>query len=159
MYGQWIGTYEGTNSGTAVVEVDDFGDHYDGYVYVSDSRSELPATFAQFRTNGKSERFDLRIGLTPVDPRTRAPTNWEYIENLYPGVTFPLYADTKWEYDAHNMSVEWETNIKTSGKAILHKAKADVPSEYQPAIDINTWEQFREHVGKLEHYRYLYRGQ
>jgi hypothetical protein len=158
MYGQWIGTYEGTNSGTAVVEADDFGDYYDGYVFVSDSKPGLPATFAPFRTTGKSERFDLPIALNTIDPRTGVPTNWDSVRHLYPGVTFPSYADTKWEYDDDDMRVEWETNIKTSGKATLRRSKADGPSEYRPA-DINTWGQFREHVGKLEHYRYLYRGQ
>ena len=158
MHGQWIGTYEGTNSGTAVVEVDDFGDYYDGYIFASDYKLGLPAIYAPFRTTGKSERFELPIALNTIDPRTGVPTNWDSVQHLYPGVTFPLYANTKWEYDDDNMRAEWETNIKTAGKAALRRSKADGPSEYRPA-DINTWGQFREHVGKLDHYRYLYRGQ
>jgi hypothetical protein len=51
------------------------------------------------RTTGKSERFDLPIALNTIDPRTGAPTNWDSVRHLYPGVTFPVYADTKWEYD------------------------------------------------------------
>ena len=75
-----------------------------------------------------------------------------------PSLTFPLYADTTWEYDNDNMRVEWKTNIETSGKATLSRMKeGDGPSEYLP-LDINTWGQFREHVGKLDYYRYLYRG-
>ncbi len=63
MYGQWIGTYEGTNAGTAVGEIDDIGDDYKGYAFIADSKG-LPATYAPFRITGKSKRLEQGIALT-----------------------------------------------------------------------------------------------
>jgi hypothetical protein len=40
--GQWVGRFTGTNSGTAVLEIDDRGTHFEGWLYVFEDNPALP---------------------------------------------------------------------------------------------------------------------
>jgi hypothetical protein len=46
MRGQWLGTYSGTNAGSAIVDVDEFGNRFLGYAYLFKSNPALPDTRA-----------------------------------------------------------------------------------------------------------------
>jgi hypothetical protein len=41
MRGQWLGTYTGTNSGTATVDVDEIGNRFRGYAYLFENNPAL----------------------------------------------------------------------------------------------------------------------
>jgi hypothetical protein len=64
MRGQWIGNYGGTNTGTAVVDIDDMGDHFEGRAFVYDDRQDLPSTYAAIRTADKARKFQRKRLLT-----------------------------------------------------------------------------------------------
>lgn len=57
MRGQWIGNYLGTNSGQAILEIDELRESFEGVAYLYDSDASLPSTFVPFRTIDKSSSF------------------------------------------------------------------------------------------------------
>jgi FRG domain len=158
MRGQWIGNYGGTNTGTAVVDIDDMGDHFEGRAFVYDDRQDLPSTYAAIRTADKARKFQLKLELLPIHPLTGDPVTWPEIQKLFPAVSFSRIANTEWEWDDKQLSVSWVTDTGVSGTATVPKSKASEPSEYRP-LNITSWEEFRRFVRDLEHYRYMYRGQ
>ena len=42
MRGQWVGAYAGSNSGLAIVDIDEVGGQFRGYAYMFDSNQGLP---------------------------------------------------------------------------------------------------------------------
>jgi hypothetical protein len=46
MQGQWLGRYTGTNSGEAILELDEVGDHYEGKAYIFEDEPLMPSTIA-----------------------------------------------------------------------------------------------------------------
>jgi hypothetical protein len=40
--GQWVGAYAGSNSGLAIVDIDEVGGQFRGYAYMYDSNQGLP---------------------------------------------------------------------------------------------------------------------
>lgn len=158
MKGQWIGRYEGTNTGSAIVEIDEIGDHYEGRVYAYDDNQSLPSTFAFVRTANLADNFELELHLAAIDPVTIDVTDWHLIEKRFPGVTFPTKAQTSWRRIGGSLKITWLTDIGTKGEGILRRSDANRSSELVP-IDVQTWDDFRRYFSSLEQYRYIYRGQ
>jgi len=157
--GQWIGRYTGTNSGLLVIELDDMGDHYQGRAYAYDDNKDLPSTFAFIKSANKDDAFQVRVQLSPIDPRTGDVTTWNQLASVFPAVVFPLYADVDLVSNENTLKVSWRTNILTSGSAEITRSKADTPTDYTPLPEVTTWEQFKRFVSGLEHRRHIFRGQ
>jgi len=159
MNGQWLGRYNGTDSGTLVIEFDDMGTHYEGQAFAYNDDVDMPGTLALLKTTGKEAVVHLRVELYPIDPRTGDPTTWNQLASLLPNVVFPTYADVDFEFAGETLKVSWKTNIATSGSAEITRRRADAPSEYHPIPSVTNWEKFKVHVSGLEHRRYIFRGQ
>jgi FRG domain len=159
MQGQWIGRYTGTNVGEAILELDAVGDHFEGRAYIYDDRMDLPST-AAFVTipKGASTYSVPQLPLTPLDPVSGDFTEWRYLKDRLPLVTFPTSANTDWEIGNDTIHVKWLTDIGTSGEGTLQKIDGSRPSELV-ALEINTWDEFRRYVRDLELYKFMFRGQ
>lgn len=162
MNGQWIGPYSGTNQGLLVVDLDDAGDHYEGSASALDNDLQLPPTYADLMRapvpKGKTE-FDLRVPLFPIDRMRGRPTSWDEIEQLFPGVEVPNFADTHWRVDGDKINISWQTDVGTQGSGTAEKSKGYLDSALQPIAEIKTWDDFRKFTKELEPYRYIFRGQ
>jgi hypothetical protein len=158
MNGYWFGTYSGSNSGEIVVEVDDMGSYFEGCAYVYDAKLGWPSTFAALRTASKAAQFQIKAPLAPLHPDTAEPTDWQQVANRFPGFNFPMEANVAGRWSATGLSLQWFTNIGTSGSAQLPKSNVGLPSACQP-LQITTWADFKDHVAQLQHYRFIYRGQ
>jgi FRG domain len=159
MKGQWFGRFSGTNNGVAVLEMDEVGGYFEGRAYVFDDNTALPSTAAFVRIPADSNSFTIdKLPLTPLDPVTMDFTEWRYMKDRFPDVSFPNTADTEWQWDDKSVNVKWKTDIGTFGEASLEKSTARRPSELKP-LEIHSWDDFRKYVRELEHYRYIYRGQ
>ena len=158
MKGQWVGNYLGTNTGEVIIEIDELRDCFEGVAYLYDSNTDLPATFAPFRTPNKSNSFNLSVNLGPIDKLTGNPSNWQEVQSQYPGVTFPSTADTKWNLSSNSLEIKWTTNIGTFGTMSLPKSKSDKPSEIKP-LQIHSWKDFKDFAIKFEPYQNVFRGQ
>jgi hypothetical protein len=158
MNGQWIGSYEGTNSGIMVLNIDDRGDHYEGIAYLFDSIKNLTGLSAFFKTINKDNNFKIQTGfILPIDPRTGFLNEWKNCKDLYPGIVIPEKADVEGDLNGDTLSLKWSTEIQTNGFCKLLRSQADKPSEYGP---INKdWAGFKQYVSSLEGRRLLFRGQ
>ena len=104
MNGQWIGRYTGANSGIAIINIDDLGEHYEGVAYLHDDNPGLPSIAAAFETSDKSKNFKFRTNkIWPINPTTGMPDLWDNVKQLYEGI------DLIWGY----VDVEGEWNKKT----------------------------------------------
>jgi len=54
MKGQWIGEYSGTNTGTIMVNIDEFSSCFQGVAYLKDNNPLLPGTAVGIRTQDKN---------------------------------------------------------------------------------------------------------
>lgn len=158
MNGYWHGSYEGTNSGQIVVEVDDRGDHFHGCVYVYDSKASMPSTFAVLKTSDKANETSFKVSLQPLNPDTAEPTVWQQISGRYPGVNFPTEADVSCRWGSKSLMLRWRTDIGTAGTARLFKNQVERRSEYK-VLPIKNWAQFKEFATQLGHGDFIYRGQ
>jgi hypothetical protein len=159
MQGQWLGNFAGTNTGEAIIELDEVGDHYEGRAYVFDNRVELPSTWAFLHLpKGAAAHSIDPLLLYPIDPRTLDFVTSDHIAQTYPDVTFPRSATTNWDLSEHEIRVRWQTNIGTHGEAVLSKVDGRRASELVP-ININNWEEFRGYVRGLPAYKFMFRGQ
>jgi hypothetical protein len=161
MNGQWSGNYDGTNPGMLVVDLDELPDRYQGTALAYDSRPNLPSSFVQLDTADKSGAFRLNnVVVKPLDPTSGDPTTWEAIRSQYADdVTFPKTANVIGALDGDVLHIAWQTDIGTHGKTSLPRSRAAEPSEYEPLANVTDWASFAEFVSRLEHRRYIFRGQ
>jgi hypothetical protein len=156
MHGQWQGQYAGSNSGSVVIDIDDFGDHYEGYAYLHDANPALPGSYAILRTDNKSNPCQFKAAIFPLD-RNGQPTGWQALSPQFPGVVFPATADIDAVWTSKELSLQWKTDIGTQGTATLPKTKSTDQSEYQPQQ--MSWSEFKAHVVGLPSRRFIFRGQ
>ncbi|MEJ0012295.1 MAG: FRG domain-containing protein [Bauldia sp.] len=159
MQGQWIGKYQGSNSGTAVVDLDDFGDHLEGNAYVFDDDPKLPGTLAFVRTVDQSPKQTLELRLTPLHPFTGDILPREQLPEIAPGVFHPETATATFEIKGNTLIVSWTTSVGTTGVAALAKSRSAEPSDYAPEDSVKSWDQFKAHASSIEPERFVFRGQ
>jgi hypothetical protein len=160
MNGQWIGPYAGTNSGLLVVELDDVGDHYEGYAYAYDNNPSLPSVIGTVDFVPKTKtHFKRRVSLVPIDRQSGDIMNEEAVKKRYPGVTIPHYADTEWRIVEKGLSIKWVTDAATSGQGFVSRGNADKPSELAALTDVTTWNDFKQYASQLTPYAAMFRGQ
>jgi hypothetical protein len=63
-----LGTYTGTNSGTATVDVDEIGNRFRGYAYLFENNPALPDTRAEI--NVAEPAGNSLVAQLPVSPQT-----------------------------------------------------------------------------------------
>jgi hypothetical protein len=107
MNGSWYGLYTGTNSGLAVVEIDDRGDYFEGSVYAYNDNFGLPHMFGLIKTSDKKQSGRAEVPLSPLDPRTGEPSNWAVIKDHFEDKTIvvPTSAYVDYEYDANSLAL------------------------------------------------------
>jgi hypothetical protein len=113
MRGQWLGTYTGTNSGTATVDVDEIGNRFRGYAYLFENNPALPDTRAEI--NVAEPAGNSLVAQLPVSPLNRNTGGAAVASNYPPGTTFPNYADVQMSWTPIQLTASWKTNINTSG--------------------------------------------
>jgi hypothetical protein len=161
MRGQWLGSYAGTNSGNAVVDVDEVDNRFIGYAYMYDSNVGLPSTRADInvaKPTGNS--IHARLALSPLDPITGNVTTWAAIASRYPaGTQFPTYADVQIAWTPGQLIASWTTDIGTSGSMTLPATQAKNPSTYVSLATVTNWTEFKAFTDSLDPDRYIFRGQ
>jgi hypothetical protein len=158
MKGQWIGPYVGTNNnGTAVVELDDMGSHYEGAAFAWPN-ANLPPVFAPIKTLDRGNEFQIVAHANPIDIRTGLITNWDALKDLYPGVVFSPTLNVGLNFRSDQLAATWTSSFG-SGTAILEASRASLPSEFIPKTLIRNWSDFKEYAVTLEPNRYVFRGQ
>ena len=166
MNGQWIGRYTGSNSGLAIINIDDIGNHYAGVAYLDDDNRGLPSIAAAFVTTDKSKNFKFRTNeILPINPSTGMPDLWDNVKQHYEGVNLIQgFVDVEGEWNNATLSLKWTTEFGNIGSCILPESKADLPSEYKEISEVDNWNNYKGHINNkymsdIEDRRFIFRGQ
>ena len=160
MRGQWLGTYSGTNTGTAIVDIDDMSNSFRGYAYLYDNNPALPNIRADINiSKPPGNTLQARLPLLCIDRNTGVFTPWTAIASNYPhGTQFPTYADVQMSWTLTQLTASWVTDINTSALMTLPVTQAAAPSTYVPLATVTNWAQFKQFAYGLEPDRYIFRG-
>jgi len=159
MNGHWYGRYSGTSTGQIVIEFDDRGEYFEGSAYAFNDNPSSPSTFAYIKTIDKSDQGTVKAPLAPLDPRSGEISDWKSVVSLFPNNTIiPNEAQVDFDWNGNILIIKWKTNISTFGAAELSKSEVGNTSTYVP-LSVTSWPGFKDHVTKLEHHRYIFRGQ
>jgi len=68
MKGQWIGSYDGSNNGLIIVNIDEHPSYFEGVAYINESNNNLPSTAAFFKTTIQDNKFQFRTKwISPIN--------------------------------------------------------------------------------------------
>jgi len=158
MKGQWIGEFSGTNTGTAILNIDDLGDHFNVVVYLHDVNEKIPKIAGLFRTKDKSKKFELETDqIFPIDPRNFLTTTWDEIKHLYPNSVIPAKAKINGEWGQDYLKIDANTSLNTN-VSIEIKKKPETEMSLLKAEELN-WTKFKKFVADLKDKRFIFRGQ
>jgi hypothetical protein len=159
MNGQWIGNYNGTTDGRILVNIDERHSYYEGIAYLVEGDTKIPSSAAFFKTADKEKEFQFRTQvILAIDPGTLRPVSWDNIKNRYrPDMPFSQYAEVKGSWDEDSLRLSWLTDTGVEGRCVLPRSNANKPSKLPRTEE--TWESYKGRVAKLEHRRFLFRGQ
>jgi hypothetical protein len=157
MNGQWTGPYSGTNNGSLIVEVDDVGGGYEGSVIAINETTALPTVFGQFLAPKDQKEFPIRVFLTSVERSTGNSIPDDQLKQRFLDIIHPKYADSNWSVDPEQITVQWTTDIGTSGSGRVKRSAGSDPSNLL-ATDMS-WDEFKSYATNLEPARYIFRGQ
>jgi hypothetical protein len=158
MKGQWIGSYQGTNSGNITIELDEKTDNFVGWAYLYDNTAGYPSSAVRIITTNKSDIQTFKVDVKLLNSFNGNLLEWKDFSSSYPGLSFPNSAEVNLKLGIRELDVEWITNICTSGKATLLKSKADSPSELATKR-LTTWDEFKKEVQHLPMRDHIFRGQ
>lgn len=158
MQGQWTGRFKGTNSGFAVLDLDDCGDHYEGHVVAWDDNG-LPATLLPITTDNKNAIQKLEPIVIALNPNSGDFLSQEQLKAIESEVLMPESASVVLELRKRSILAKWETAIGTRGRVVFHPSSAHRPSQYLPDDSVTSWDEFKSYAINLEPNRYMFRGQ
>jgi hypothetical protein len=160
--GQWITRYTGTNTGTVVVDLDEFQDRFEGTAIAWDDNPGMPNSLVRIRTPTRADVQHLKAVPVQAIDNLGNFLSLETIRDFQTtqGIVMPTTVDIDLARDTDSLSAIWTSSIGTSGRGIATapKTRGGLPSELHP-LGIRTWEGFKKHVNALERRRYIYRGQ
>lgn len=157
-YGQWVGRQKGTNEGLVVLDLDLRAGKLRGTAHVFDDSPNLPVTIAFIEDFPISLTHTAEVLVAVVHPDGRLVSADDFAA-AFPGVTAPNKADISTHVSEDGLFVKWQTDIGTSGTAILKPSQSGEPSNYKPADGQMGWQEYKEFVLGLERDRFIYRGQ
>jgi hypothetical protein len=160
--GQWIARYTGSNTGTAVLDLDEYDRHFAGTGVAWDDNRALPSSMVKVVTPTKSAEHHLKdVPVVALDYNgNRLPP--EALQQLQKttGVVMPTTVDIDLQLNSDSLSMGWKSSIGTSGAGVAtaSKTRANLPSDIVPTA-IKGWDGFKRKVNALEQKRYIFRGQ
>jgi hypothetical protein len=158
--GQWVGRYDGTNEGKAVLDLDDEGTHYRGHAYAWDDNASIPPMVAEVVTPDKEPVQAIEVSsvafLRPGTTRLITPAE---LADEYPDVVVPTKLQLKLRLQDGKLEAEWVSDIGTNGSASLEPSACDADSQLHALDDITDWDSFKTYALSLPHRQFIFRGQ
>jgi hypothetical protein len=159
--GQWIARYSGTNTGTAVLDLDEYESHFAGIGVAWDDNRALPSSMVKVITPSKSGTQHLKdVPVVALDYNGNRLTPEALQQLQTTGLAMPATVDIDLQLNGASLSMGWKSSIGTSGAAVAtaSKTRASLPSDLVPTA-LRGWEGFKRTVNALEQKRYIFRGQ
>ena len=160
MKGQWSGEFEGSNSGTAVINIDEKLEVFSGVAYFFDNDGSMPMLAAHFEI----EKCNISSGIgecksnwiNPLQPGLFTEVSWDAVKQFYPNVTFPKTINISFEKVGNKLKVCAKTEIDTKVEGIFSISSLDTQSELN-ATEMS-WDEFKLFV-LTNQKEVIYRGQ
>jgi hypothetical protein len=159
--GQWISRYQGSNSGTIVIDIEEYDDRYKGVACVWDDDLPRPSSLVRFITNSREPTQTLsKVKIVPMWRTGRYLLPDELSKLSQEGFSFPSDAEISFGYQDSSLSVTWTTSVNTDDTttAVLAKTTGGAPSALVP-LRVSTWGAFKKYIDTLPAHRYAFRGQ
>lgn len=157
MKGQWLGRFEGTNTGEIMINIDEVEDYFAGVAYLLPTNTNIPGTVAYFKTKNQELKQDIEVNTFPIDPRDGFQTTWSAIQELFPDATHSDTAQAKFDLEEDELCLDATSNIGVDFSANL--SRRPINSNTKIDGDIMSWNEFKEHVATISKDGYLFRGQ
>jgi len=158
MQGQWIGKYEGTDSGMYFINIDELKHTYKGLAFINSFNEEIPPIVCFFETPNKNNKFDFNSNtFACIDPGTYLIVDFEQIKQNYPKARIPMNAKIVGEYQDYQLKLEAETDLKT--KIIIETDKKIFEEYSKIQTKILNWDEYKSNILKFSSKEYIYRGQ
>ncbi len=144
-----------------MIEIDDFGDHYEGSAWAWDDNPQQPSSLVRFGTNSKADSHKLdNLPNLAMDPAGSILPQSALQQLATNGFNFPPTVNAEIELQGTALSVKWTTPVGTAGggTAVAPKTRGGDKSDLNP-LPIKTWNQFKTFVKQLERKRFVFRGQ
>jgi hypothetical protein len=160
--GQWIARYSGTNTGTSVLDLDEFENHFAGVGVAWDDNPAVPSSMVKVTTSSKSGTQHLKdVPVVAVDFNGNhlLPEALQQLRKAT-DVVMPSTVNIDLQLQGDSLSIGWKSSIGTSGAGVAtaSKTRAGMPSDLVPTA-IRGWDGFKRRVKALEQKRYIFRGQ
>jgi hypothetical protein len=176
--GQWLGDFEivypdgmvGPGKGPVTADIDERESFYEGIVhlYYGDpvpftipglpEPVTMPPMDIQFKTENKEDRsrvVSTHVGV--LDQRSGRSVAWEAIQDRPANILVASKIEGMAERRGDQLEVTWTTDIRTKGRALLHRSKAGATSEL--GARTMDWYEFKRFVSNLELRGKMFRGQ
>ncbi|MDR3611881.1 MAG: hypothetical protein P4L27_15025 [Ignavibacteriaceae bacterium] len=158
MKGQWIGKYNGTDSGKTLINIDEFDNYFRGVAYLVSYKKELPALAAYFQTNNKNPEFEFRVNnIYTLDPITSLIIDFDKIKNIYPDILIPKNAIINGYFKEDEVSFNIKTDIDTKVEINIKKDHARKDSRIHS--EKISWEAYKKKMSEYLNSNMIYRGQ
>jgi FRG domain len=159
--GQWIARYSGTNTGTGVIDIDEFDDHFSGTATAWDDNPVYASSLVRFRTSSKSATQHLtNLPVVHIDavgnPLSEATINHMKANNI----SLPATVEIDLRLNGSTLSIQWSSSIGTSGNAVATAVKTGggSPSDLV-SVPVRGWDGFKRRINAIDQRRYIFRGQ
>ena len=156
MKGQWKGKFEGTNSGSVILDMDERQNSFEGVAFLTENSPDLPNYLVEIEAPKGEREFNTNVRVLPVFKGEVLSTT--RFAELFPNAQISSHAETSWTVGERSIKIDWKTDAGTIGKVDLSLNDSDQKSDRQPE-SISNWKQFRDFAAKLEPDRYIFRGQ
>lgn len=154
-HGQWFGNFSGTNSGTALLDLDSARDKLSGILYAFDD-AYLFSLCCEISLSKSEPEQSINVKTFAFDG-TGKIFSAKDISNAE--FAFPENAQLEIRVIGNDISLDWSTDIGTYGTAILFRSKSEEKSDYVDERGETSWRQFQEIALSTDHESFIFRGQ
>lgn len=160
LQGQWVGSANGSNSGMVVLDLDELEDGYEGHAYLYDEAPGLPNVVAKIELGNKGVIHEkITCEVFPIHPSLPLRLSALDLAQDFPQVSFPQFVNIDLRLESDGIHASWETNIGTSGSAVLGFSQSQEPSQVDVLPDVIDWAAFKSYALGLKPREFIFRGQ
>lgn len=158
MRGQWLGSYEGTATGTLMVNIDEVDDHFEAVAYMRPSPTDLPSSIAYLSTDNTGTEHTVTAYIFPIDHRTGFQSSWDSIKELYPeGTVHSTEAKVTLRHAGDQLSIDAISEVGVTLNAVLNRPQENGESKIQGQR--MSWPEFKFYIANISKFNYIFRGQ
>jgi hypothetical protein len=164
--GQWIGKYNGTNSGIVLLNLDKVDSGFEGYAYALDDNQINVDAGIQFYISNEQSYLGSEITLNRVVyPVNRlngliASGGWDEVKHLYDtSMQFPQSVTVNIKISNENqIAINWISSLGTNATGVVQRHPL-VVNEKENVTHLEQWQDFKHEIDNNPVSGCVYRGQ